>query len=233
LIKKWQTGETCVLRGIVNHQVWSALSAIMVKDQPEETVLLLIPGAQCAIPEGLWRRRMNQDYPHGSRWKESRQENFVLREFTWQTNRVLILLEPEKYYSCFLFWEHFTSQFGCYYINYQLPYRRSHCGFDTLDLDLDIVVDPQFNWKWKDEEEYRAGILEGGIQDEWVIGIEGSHLEVFDRIARRSYPFDGSWLDWRPEPGWEPPTLPDGWHAETRPARPGRLAPGMPSSPVF
>jgi hypothetical protein len=34
---------------------------------------------------------------------------------------------------------------------------------------------------------------------------------VFDRINQRSYPLDGSWLDWLPDPGWVPPRLPDGW----------------------
>ena len=135
----------------------------------------------------------------------------MLREFTWQTNRILIFLEREKYYSTFLFWDHEADQFSCYYINFQLPYRRSHCGFDTLDLDLDIVIDPQYNWKWKDEEDYQEGIREGGIQEEWVKGIEQSQADVLDRINKKRYPLDGSWLEWRPDPAWVPPELPDRW----------------------
>ena len=44
--KHWEVGDNCALRGIVNHQVWMAKSVIVVKDQPEETVLLLVPGAE-------------------------------------------------------------------------------------------------------------------------------------------------------------------------------------------
>jgi protein associated with RNAse G/E len=134
-----------------------------------------------------------------------------LRKFTWHTNRILIFLEPEKYYSYFLFWDHASDQFNCYYINFQLPYQRSHCGFDTLDLDIDIVIDPQYNWKWKDEEEYELGIRQGGIRDEWVKGIEQAQGEVLERIRKRSYPLDRSWLRWRPTPTWIPPKLPDSW----------------------
>jgi uncharacterized protein DUF402 len=204
-------GDSCVLRGIVHNQVWLAESVIVVKDKPEETVLLLMPGAQCAFPEGYWRWRKNKDYSQGTRWQEARQDHITLRDFSWERNRMLIFLEPQKFYSCYLFWDHASGQFLCYYINFQLPYRRSHCGFDTLDLDLDIVIDPQYHWEWKDEDEYQAGIREGGIQDEWVKGIEKSKEDVFDRIDKRSYPLDGSWLHWEPIPIWLPPKLPERW----------------------
>lgn len=209
--KYWAAGNNCVIRGIVNNQVWMAKSVIVVKDQPEETVLLLIPGAQCAFPEGYWHWKKNRDYSQGTRWQEARREHILLRVFTWKTNRILMFLEPEKYYSCSIFWDHDSDQLGCYYVNYQLPYQRSHCGFDTLDLDLDIVIDPEYNWRWKDEDDYRVGIREGGIQDEWVKGIEKSQEEVFDMINRHSYPLDGSWVHWQPISTWLPPMLPEKW----------------------
>ncbi len=209
--KYWSTGDNCVMRGIVNHQVWMAKSVIVVKDGPEETVLLLIPGAECAFPAGYWRWKKNRDISQGTRWQESRQEHIPLREFTWQRNRILMFLEPGKYYSWCIFWDHDSNRFGCYYVNYQIPYRRSHCGFDSLDLDLDIIIDAEYHWKWKDEEDYQAGVREGGIQDEWVKGIEASHEEVFDRINRRKYPLDGSWYHWQPLRTWLPPKLPEDW----------------------
>jgi protein associated with RNAse G/E len=123
----------------------------------------------------------------------------------------LIFLEPEKYYSTLLFWDHEADRFSCYYINFQVPFRRSRCGFDTLDLDLDIVIDPHYNWKWKDIEDYQDGIREGGIRDEWVTGVEQAQADVFERIHNRRYPLDGSWLGWRPDPAWAPPNLPERW----------------------
>jgi protein associated with RNAse G/E len=207
----WKAGESCVLRGIVNRQVWLAQSVVVVKDGPQQTVLLLMPGAECAFPEGYWRWRKNKDFSQGTRWQEARSDHIHLRKFVWQTNRLLMFLEPEKYYACFMFWDQASDQFNSYYINFQLPYRRSACGFDTLDLDLDIVIDPDFHWEWKDEEEYQAGIREGGILDEWVQGIERAQLEVFERIRQRSDPINGAWLTWRPDPGWTAPGLPEHW----------------------
>ncbi len=206
----WNPGERVVLRGIVNERVWSALSVIVVKDTLEETTLLLLPGAQCAYPEGYFRWK-HGDYSQGTRWQEAKSNAWTFREFVWQRNRFLIFLEPQKYYAIFYTWHHDTDQFTCYYINFQLPYRRSHCGFDTLDLDLDLVIDPQFTWRWKDEDAYREGIQEGGIHEQWVDGIEHAQQEVFDKIHKRCYPLDGSWMHWRPDPSWNPPRLPERW----------------------
>jgi protein associated with RNAse G/E len=210
MTRVWSPGDSCVLRGVINNKVWLAQSVIVVKDTPEETILCLLPGAQCAYPENYWRWRQG-DYSAGTRWQEARSQNLAHREFTWQTNRVLMFLEPDKYYSCFLFWNHEADRFDSYYINFQLPYSRSHIGFETLDLDLDIVIDPQYNWTWKDEDEYRDGIREGGIQQKWVKGIEQAQPEVFDRIRNHRYPLDGSWTRWKPDPAWDTPCLPENW----------------------
>lgn len=207
----WNVGESCVLRGIVNNRVWSAQSVIVVRDKPEEIILLLLPGAQCAFPEGYWYWRLINDHSTGTRWQEATGERIVLREYTWQTNRILMFLEPEKYYSCYLIWDHVSGQFSCYYINFQLPYSRSHCGFDTLDLDLDIVIDPNYNWTWKDLEDYHNGVREGSIRNEWVNGVEQSQTEIFDRINKRIYPLDSSWRNWQPNRTWFSPTLIEKW----------------------
>jgi hypothetical protein len=208
----WTPGSPCALRGIVNQRVWMAKSVIVVKDEPQETILLQLPGAQCAFPEGYWRWKKERDTSRGTRWQEVKDDSFVLREFPWQRNRVLMFLEPVKFYATFLFWEHAADRFDGYYVNFQVPYRRSPCGFDSLDLDLDIVIEPDYQWTWKDENDYQAGIREGGIREEWVRGVEDSKAEVIDRIQRRAHPFDGAWLSWRPDPGWAAPELPKGWN---------------------
>jgi protein associated with RNAse G/E len=99
----------------------------------------------------------------------------------------------------------------CYYINFQLPFRRTQFGFDTLDLDLDIVIETSLKWKWKDEDEYQHGIHAGGIQAEWVKEIERAQSEVFARIENQTYPLDASWLNWKPDPTWSTPYLPENW----------------------
>jgi hypothetical protein len=65
--------------------------------------------------------------------------------------------------------------------------------------------------EWKDEDDYQHAIHnEPGFLD-LVAPIELAKPEIFDRINKRAYPFDGSWLDWKPDPDWSPPKLPENW----------------------
>lgn len=191
-------GDECLLRGVVHDRVWAAQSVVVEKDTAEETVLSLVPGTECAYPEGYWRWKQG-DQSEGTRWQEAGRKDWRFRRFIWQTNRILTVLEPEKFYACCLFWDDDSDEFKGYYVNFQLPFHRSRSGFDALDLDLDIVVAPDFTWKWKDEADYQVGIADGGIQAEWVRSIEAAKSEVLDRINTRGYPFDGSWQSWRPQ----------------------------------
>lgn len=211
MMRYYQAGDHCALRGIVHNQVWIVQTMIVVKDSEKESVLLLLPGSQCAFPKEYKDWRDTGRKKHINRWQVARQNPLTLEEFIWQRNRILFFLEPDKYYSFCLFWHHESDKFNCYYVNFQLPYTRSRCGFDTLDLDLDIVINENFEWKWKDIDDYQAGINEGGIKEEWVRGIEQSKDEVMKRIERRRYPMDGSWIQWRPDSTWKAPVLPKDW----------------------
>jgi predicted RNA-binding protein associated with RNAse of E/G family len=137
--------------------------------------------------------------------------DWQLAKYTWQTNRLLLIFEPEKYYSTILFWNHESNQFLCYYINFQIPFRRNYSAIDTLDLDLDIVIYPDFTYKWKDEDDFQLAIEHGIISLEWVKGIEDAKPEIFDKLENRQYPFDTSWLNWLPDSSWFPPKLPKNW----------------------
>jgi protein associated with RNAse G/E len=110
-----------------------------------------------------------------------------------------------------LFWNGQSNEFLCYYINFQLPFRRNQFAVDTLDLDLDLIINPDFSYHWKDVDDYQEAIANDIIFPEWRDGIEQAKQDVFEKLERRQYPFDGSWLNWEPDPGWSPPTLPENW----------------------
>jgi len=203
----WNEGDSVIVRGVYNDQPTYVQSVRVIKDAPDETALLVWPGAECAAPKGYIQ------YGHGAwdRWSETLSNTLQMEKYIWHTNRFLILLEPEKFYSTIYIWNAASDQFVCYYVNFQLPFRRTRLGFDTLDLDLDIVIEASYKWQWKDMDEYEHGIRVGGIQSDWVKSIDLAQEEVFARIANRSYPFDASWLDWQPDPTWPAPCLPVDW----------------------
>lgn len=208
----WNEGDNVLLRGVYGRHPTHMQSARVVKDTPEETAVLLLPGAECVAAEGYIHRRHGDNSPW-DRWQETLTDNLNLEKYTWHTNRVLILLEPGKFYSTSYFWDAASDEFACYYINFQLPFRRTRLGFDTLDLDLDIVIEANYDWRWKDVDEFEHAIKSGGIQLEWVKEVAQAQEEVFARLEKRTYPLDAKWLAWRPDPTWSPPCLPADWDA--------------------
>jgi protein associated with RNAse G/E len=205
----WNEGETILLRGVYDGHPVYMQSARVIKDTAEETALLIWPGAECMVPDGYIHHA--HDASKWDRWQETMTNTIRLEKFIWHTNRFLILLEPEKFYSTIYIWNAASNEFVSYYINFQLPIQRTQLGFDTLDLDLDMVIEDSHTWQWKDMNEYERGIHTGGIQPDWVKNIEQAQQEVFTRIKERAYPLDASWLNWRPDPAWDLPRLPENW----------------------
>ena len=206
MVDLWKSGDVIVWRGIYRNQVWHAQPVIVVEDTPEEMCVTLLPGTECVAPEGYLDGKDSAK----RRWS-FKEKDWKLENYAWRTNRLLILLEPDTYYSTMFFWRADSNDFLLYYINFQLPFQRSHCGIDTLDLDLDLIIYPDFSFRWKDEDDYQKAIDHEVIMPEWTQAIEIAKNEIFNKLEKRQYPYDGSWLNWMPDPNWLPPKLPENW----------------------
>jgi protein associated with RNAse G/E len=206
----WTRGSRAAVRGIIQGRVQIVQSVIVERDAADESVVLLLPGAQCAFPD--WYANKKDDGPSfQSRWEAALRGSWNLQTVAWSTNRFLMITRPENYYSVYLIWNHESDQFAGFYVNFQLPYTRSRCGFDTYDLELDIVVDPDRKWKLKDEAAYAEGIRRGVIKKEWADMVAMEKEAVIAAIERRDYPFNNHWLHYAVDPSWKPPGLPQGW----------------------
>ncbi|GIE95205.1 DUF402 domain-containing protein [Paractinoplanes rishiriensis] len=76
-------------------------------------------------------------------------------------------------------------------------------GIDTADWDLDVVVQPDRSWEWKDEELFTARLRFPDaywVDDEDRVRRAGR--EVIELVEAGAFPFDGTWCDYRPDPDW-------------------------------
>jgi protein associated with RNAse G/E len=119
-----------------------------------------------------------------------------MREFDWHAVWVSVLGNTEG-------WQ--------WYVNLQEPFVRTPSGIRATDLMLDIVVDHNRVWRWKDEEDFEALLATGLADAQTVESVRRDAERSIERIERGDWPFDGSWLDWRPDPTWPQPELPNGW----------------------
>jgi hypothetical protein len=86
--------------------------------------------------------------------------------------------------------------------------ERTPLGFDYEDLVLDVWVGRNGSWQWLDEDELEEVVAAGLIGEAEAAAIRASGEEV---IAQLDVLLPTGWEDWRPDPGWEPPSLPAGW----------------------
>ncbi len=103
------------------------------------------------------------------------------------------------------------GRFRGWKVNMEAAFRRTPIGFDTTDHFVDIVVKPDFDWYWKDEEEMREWRKKGGYEAGEIESFLAAGREAEEMIKRRLAPFDGSWNDWLPAPGQSLPEVPQGW----------------------
>jgi len=93
----------------------------------------------------------------------------------------------------------------------QDPVHRVATGFDTGDHVLDLDVGPDLRWRWKDEDEFAIAQQIGRFTPDQAAAIRAEGERVIADIEARRWPFDGSLLDWRPDPSWPVPSVPDAW----------------------
>ena len=74
---------------------------------------------------------------------------------------MLALHRPGDAYAVFVFWEGPERRLACWYVNFQDPFRRTAIGFDTLDHELDLVVEPDGSRWLKDEDSLDLRVADG------------------------------------------------------------------------
>ncbi len=99
-------------------------------------------------------------------------------------------------------------RFRGWYVNLE---HRDHRGddIDVTDHELDIVVAPDRGWRWKDERSFAE---KTGHPAYWTAAEAAAIREEGRAVTRLAeagtFPFDGSWCDFRPPASWTTPPRP-------------------------
>lgn len=97
------------------------------------------------------------------------------------------------------------------YINLQDPMRFTSRGFDTFDHELDIVVAPDGNWVYKDEDHLEASIESGRFTVSEGEAIRAEGQRVGRMLDAREPWWNPAWSQWSAPEGWPTPALVDDW----------------------
>lgn len=163
------------------------------------TALYMAPGTEWLRPRTLDDRMLRVPT-----------EAWTLGRARWD-NHMLRLSLPGHPYSILVIWDEAWSM-RFWYINMEEPQRRSDTGFDYMDWALDVVVPPGMDMaEWKDEDELRQFIDKGLLPAGAAEDLRDEAERALEWLQSRRAPFDERWEDWRPDPAWRIPELPERW----------------------
>jgi hypothetical protein len=192
---RWKAGEVVVRREVLNDgRVWLELPVIVVQDDPGLLAAYIAEGAPLRFPPGDWPTADGHHPWHA--------------HTSWEAHGVLMLQRPREAYSVWVFWSGSEREFDAWYINLQEPFRRTATGYDTQDLELDIVVSADLSWRLKDDEVMEQRVREGRFTRDQVAAVRAEAKRVTDDLDAGRKWWSDDWARWRPDPTWPEPTFP-------------------------
>jgi hypothetical protein len=154
------------------------------------------------LPVGTHMKRPLSD---GRPIRGQADREWELYDHVWHTSSQLALIPWGPAHCVHVIWDE-GGEFAGWYVNLQEPLRRSPLGYETDDLVLDIRIQPDGSWAWKDEDELEEAVRLGRFTKDEAQAIRAEGERVLEER-----PWPTGWEDWRPDPGWSLPRLPKGW----------------------
>lgn len=172
----FEVGSTVTVREVLHGQAWLEFPEIVVHDDGVVLASVLADGSPLTFPEHPW--------PHP--WSHLS---------AWEGTTVLKLRRVGDWYSV---WRFFTDgSFAFSYVNFETPVLRRDDGVDVNDLQLDVVIELDGSWRWKDVEDLGPSLASGRITSDELGAVLHEATVVADLLER-----DDRW--WAPWDGWTP-----------------------------
>lgn len=203
----WKPGDVATLRWVRNSPADLVAPVRIVEHDASRTMLFLQAGSPLKVRANAAGERVGRELP----LMERERAVAALTDGAWTGNHTLMIHEPHRLGSVWLFWSEVGWSFQNYYINLQEPLVASPVGFDTADYLLDIVVQPDLSWQWKDEDEFDEALEQELIQPVLLHAARAEGRRFIREIEGRQWPFGQDVEKWRPQPEWEMPALPSNW----------------------
>jgi hypothetical protein len=205
-------GTTVVRRDVHLGKVWSAQPYRALADTGTVLELGYWPGIHSLAPT-TWTTalRTGDDAARKSGLANLAAGAWELGPWAWRHTVVRSRFETGEMFSLHRFQDPDTGEPLRLYVNFERPIVRTRIGIDTLDLLVDLVVEPDLSGHhWKDVDEYTQGRRLGFITDAEHRRVEQARERALGLLQDRSGPFAEPWPTWAPDATWPLPELPDG-----------------------
>ena len=199
----FDSGTPVLYRTVDENQDLTSVLPVRVVEDSASTVSLWLPLGTSSIKPVL------HDRSPGSprRWLPG---TWSLEPATWKWAELLIVIPNGRRHATWLRWSP-QRQFLGWYVNIQGPLTRTYLGFDHLDQQLDILIEPDHSWHLKDEDELDVAVQLGRIDAADADEVRSEAKRVIADVEHGKPPFTSNWIWWAPPTAWNHPELPDNW----------------------
>lgn len=206
--ERFAPGATVVRRHVWNGKVWTAMPYRVIEDGDEYLVVASWPGLR-GLVSTTWIATFLGGNRHRDRTiRELASGSWELGWWAWRDTTVRSWYGLDAHFTVRQYFDADQRPLA-WYVDFDLPKRRTRMGIDTFDLMLDLIAEPDLSsFRWKDEDEYQQGRRLGLIDDQVHRRVSAAREEVVALIESRRGPFTH---DWSPPPyeTWQVPVLPD------------------------
>jgi hypothetical protein len=191
----WPAGEVVLKRSIYRGNVRWTFPHRFVAQTGDRLAIYCGPGNQGKAmrrgPDGYLARWVTDAPPFDT---------------SWERTHALRFEQPGSDHSVEIYWTIDWQLMG-WYVNLQAPLEVNGRFLDTTDWVLDVTVEPDGTWSWKDEDELDDAIGLGIFDEAQAAALREAGARVIDEA-----PWPTGWEDWRPPASWGPLGLPRDWH---------------------
>lgn len=200
---RWRPGQTVVERFLRPDGSVGQRHPLRVIADDGAALLGWIPDGTRVLSSRLADGRSMRELPVEERFRVPR----VAVPGVWSGSSTLRLITEARWSSVWWFFAP-SGEFTGWYVNLEIPLGRNETGPDRIDGVLDVVVAPDRSWMWKDEDETDAAIRAGRLTRAQAGELRTEGERLIGLAESGTFPFDGTWTDFRPDAHWGRPELP-------------------------
>ena len=201
---KFHRGQPILYREVNEHRRVVDVKPVTVVEDSDDQIALWLP---LDTPS---KKPVLHNHTPGAprRWTEG---NWSLQDSFWRVAERLILIKPDQLRATWVGWSR-ERVFEGWYVNMQSKLVRTRLGFDIRDHHLNILVEPDREWRWKDASELDLCVEDGRMDPVQAEDTRAEGLRAIAEIECNEGPFSQSWEDWHPDPTLSHPQLTPDWN---------------------
>ncbi len=205
-LPQFEPGLTLVVSEQWKGRLWAASPHRVIESSPAELVTFVPEGTTAVVAT-------NRGLPQAAVLDRSARKLLALETMIVYPRSIresptkLHFYAPGRWSRVNLGWN-VKGEFTGWYVNFERPVRPAPDGVCSKDLALDMFVNPDGRWHWKDREEFDEALARGIFAESLRAQLMQEQAAVLKDLAAGDGAFDPAWTRFAPDSAWESPVLP-------------------------